>query len=679
MRLSELKGVGEKTEQAFARLGVYSVADLLEFYPRDFEVYASPVTAAGIGYKTFAAVRGAFLQAPTTRRARKLQITTAVLKDETGGNLRVTWFNAPFMSTSVAVGKTYIARGRISRKMGLIQMDQPKLYSPAEYELKMNSLQPIYPQTKGLTSLQIQKSAKQAFENAPEEIGAGIIPGAIEAKRSLCSRGEMIRGMHFPMNREELEKASNRASYEEIFEFLMTMKMNEPGIKPDSEFIIPRDPKTEAFLAGLPFELTNAQKKVIDEISADMNSGKVANRLIQGDVGSGKTIVALSACMDVGFAGFQSAFMAPTEVLANQHFETITKLFKEHGVDLHAGLLTGSMTALEKKVVYDALEDGRIDILIGTHALFQEKVNFRNLALIITDEQHRFGIRQREALAGKGNAPHMIVMSATPIPRTLALIVYGNMDVSVIDEVPSRRLPIKNAVIDDSYKENAYRLIEREVRAGHQAYIICPLVEYSEGMDAQNVQDYSEMLRETLSSDISIGTLHGQMKPAQKNEIMEKFADGRIQVLVSTTVVEVGVDVPNATVMMIEDANRFGLAALHQLRGRVGRGDSQSYCMFVCQGGSERAKERLEFLKSSNNGFEIAGKDLELRGPGEFLGVRQSGDLSFRNFDLYRDADIAMWAREDVDDIIAGRVVVTAEEKQRLSAMAEETVSTILL
>ena len=337
------------------------------------------------------------------------------------------------------------------------------------------------------------------------------------------------------------------------------------------------------------------------------------------------------------------------------------------------------MTALEKKVVYDALEDGRIDIVVGTHALFQEKVNYKNLGLIITDEQHRFGIKQRESLAEKGNSPHMIVMSATPIPRTLALIIYGNMDVSAIDEVPSRRLPIKNAVIDDSYKGNAYRLIEREVRAGHQAYIICPLVGYSEGYEAQNGEDYTEMLRDVLSEDISIGMLHGQMKSAQKNEIMAGFADGRIQVLVSTTVVEVGVDVPNATVMMIEDANRFGLAALHQLRGRVGRGDSQSYCIFVCNNASATAKDRLEILKTSNNGFEIAERDLELRGPGEFLGIRQSGELSFRNFDLYRDAQMAVNAREDVSGILDGKIEITDEERRILFEKTDHKAGAILL
>ncbi len=670
MRLSELKGIGAKTEELFRKLGVESVEDLLEFYPRDFEVYAEPVSIAEIGYRTFASVRGSFLQPPYQRRSGKLKITTAVLKDAVGKSLRVTWFNAPYMMNNIEAGKEYILRGRINRKRGILTLDQPRVFEPDEYRQKMDLMQPVYPLTKGLSNNLIIKAVTQAIRTSAFEecVRREYVPADVRNRYHLLDKQDAVRYMHFPETREDFEAARKRAAFEEIFLFVLTMKRSGDHIKSDSTFHIAPDARTESFLSGLPFELTDAQKKVITEINADMSSGLVMNRLIQGDVGSGKTIVALSACMNAGFAGVQSAFMAPTEVLAAQHFETFTRLFKEHGIDLHVGLLTGSMTALEKKVVYDALEDGRLDIVVGTHALFQEKVRYRNLGLIITDEQHRFGIRQRQALSEKGELPHMIVMSATPIPRTLALIIYGDMDVSVIDTVPALRKPIKNAVIDDSYKENAYRLIEREVRKGRQAYIICPLVEFSEGVDAQNVEDYTEMLRDVMPEDITIGMLHGQMKNAKKNEIMESFASGRIQVLVSTTVVEVGVDVPNATVMMIEDANRFGLAALHQLRGRVGRGADQSYCMFVCNNGSKEAMQRLEILKESNNGFEIAAKDLELRGPGELLGIRQSGELSFNSFDLYKDADLASLAAEAAGDIIEGRIHLNDQEKELLDS-----------
>jgi len=665
MRLTELKGIGEKTEEAFSGLGIKSVEDLLEFYPRDFEVFSEPVTVAEIGYRTFATVKGVFMQPPFQRRSGKLKITNAVLKDPVGKSLRVTWFNAPYMMNNIQIGEEYILRGRISRKRGSLQMDQPKVFRPDEYRDRMTRMQPVYPLTKGVTNTQITKAVKQAMQTSAFEVCASNdpVPASVRDMFSVMDKGQALRQMHFPENREEYIAARKRAAFEEIFLFILAMKRRSAGKDESGGHIIREDNRTKEFLKALPFSLTDAQSRVISEIASDMSSGKVMNRLIQGDVGSGKTIVALAACMNAGFAGFQAAFMAPTEVLAAQHFETVTRLFRTYRIPLRTGLLTGSMTALEKQVVYDALEDGRLDIVIGTHALFQDKVTYRNLGLVITDEQHRFGILQRKALRNKGLSPHMIVMSATPIPRTLALIIYGDMDVSVIDMVPALRKPIRNAVIDDSLKDNAYRLIEREVRKGHQAYIICPLVEYSEGVEAANVCDYTDMLRDVLSEDITVGMLHGQMKNAQKNEIMERFASGRIDVLVSTTVVEVGVDVPNATVMMIEDANRFGLAALHQLRGRVGRGADQSYCIFACSSASKEAMSRLEILKSSNDGFEIASKDLELRGPGELMGIRQSGELSFHVFDLYKDADIAKDALSAAQKVLERSIPVTPSEQ----------------
>ena len=497
----------------------------------------------------------------------------------------------------------------------------------------------------------------------------------------LCKRSIAVRDLHFPSDRESFIRAQKRMSFEEIFLFIYLMKRNGTKHLSETELMISRNPLTDAFLDSLPYELTQAQKKVLREIEADMSGGYCMNRLIQGDVGSGKTIVALAALMNAAFAGYQGAFMAPTEVLAEQHYETVSRLFRDSKIPLHVSLLTGSMTALEKKAVYNALEDGKIDILIGNHALIQEKVRFKNLALAITDEQHRFGIRQREALAekGGGSMPHMIVMSATPIPRTLALILYGDMDVSVIDQVPANRLPIKNAVVDESSHENAYRFITNQVKAGHQAYIICPLVEYSEGIEAANVEDYTEMLRDILDPSIRIGKLTGPMSAAKKNEIMGKFSRGEIDVLVSTTVIEVGVDVPNATVMMVEDANRFGLAALHQLRGRVGRGKDQSYCIFVSGSRSEEAVNRLQILNQSNNGFEIAAKDLELRGPGELMGIRQSGALAFTSFDIYRDGELASLAAEAADNILKGTVPLTDRERSALEEKCTDPKNTILL
>ena len=681
MDLTSLKGIGEKTSALFAKIGVNSAEELLGFFPRDYEVYQAPVSVAGIGHSTFAAVSGAFTGSLFTRRGGKLKITTGSFRDEFGGQIRVCWFNAPFVRDAVDTSKRYVLRGRISRKYGQLQIDQPKIFELDAYLEMIGNIVPIYPVTKGLNSNLIAKAVRQAMDctECMSSVCADPIPHEIREKYDLCTREYAIRNIHFPGSDDAFRQAASRLSFEEIFLFIMTMKLNEDRLKKDSGFIIRRDERTAEFVSSLPFELTRAQYNVLEEIRGDMASGKVMNRLVQGDVGSGKTIVALISMMDAAFAGYQCALMAPTEVLARQHFETISSLFRNAGVSLHVSLLTGSMTPLEKKAVCDALEDGRVDIAVGTHALFQEKVSYKNLALVITDEQHRFGIKQRETLAGKGSMPHMMVMSATPIPRTLALIIYGNMDVSVIDERPADRLPIKNAVIDESYLPNAIRLIEREVKAGHQAYVICPLIDYSDGIDAQNVEDYTEQLREALDPHISIAKLHGQMKPDKKNEIMEQFACGKVQVLVSTTVIEVGVDAPNATVMMIEDADRFGLAQLHQLRGRVGRGKDQSYCIFVCNKRSEQAKERLEILKTSNDGFEIASKDLDMRGPGEFTGVRQSGAVSFKFFDLGRDTKIASRALEACECIMSGSVLISEEEERELFLKTSLLKSGILL
>ena len=683
MRLTELKGIGEKTEQLMEKAGIHDVMDLLFLFPRDYEIFSAPCCVGEIGCRSFAAVRGVFIQDVNERRAKKLLISQSIFKDETGATIRAVWFNAPFIKNTVKAGVPCVLRGRISRKYMIPQIDQPRVYTLAEYDRLEGTMSPVYPLSKGLTNALLTRAVKQALQT--EELyridEEEFLPASVRMQYGLCKRSIAVRDLHFPSDRESFIRAQKRMSFEEIFLFIYLMKRNGTKHLSETELMISRNPQTDAFLDSLPYELTQAQKKVLREIEADMSGGYCMNRLIQGDVGSGKTIVALAALMNAAFAGYQGAFMAPTEVLAEQHYETVSRLFRDSKIPLHVSLLTGSMTALEKKAVYNALEDGKIDILIGTHALIQEKVRFKNLALAITDEQHRFGIRQREALAekGGGSMPHMIVMSATPIPRTLALILYGDMDVSVIDQVPANRLPIKNAVVDDSYHENAYRFITNQVKAGHQAYIICPLVEYSEGIEAANVEDYTEMLRDILDPSIRIGKLTGPMSAAKKNEIMGKFSRGEIDVLVSTTVIEVGVDVPNATVMMVEDANRFGLAALHQLRGRVGRGKDQSYCIFVSGSRSEEAVNRLQILNQSNNGFEIAAKDLELRGPGELMGIRQSGALAFTSFDIYRDGELASLAAEAADNILKGTVPLTDRERSALEEKCTDPKNTILL
>ncbi len=410
---------------------------------------------------------------------------------------------------------------------------------------------------------------------------------------------------------------------------------------------------TEQIMENLPNKLTRAQLNAWHEIERDLCSHTLMSRLVQGDVGSGKTILAFLAMVLTVENGYQAALMVPTEVLANQHFEAFTKLMEEQGItSCHPVLLTGSTTLKEKRRIYGEIASGEANVIIGTHALIQEKVVYENLGLVITDEQHRFGVKQREALTTRGNAPHVLVMSATPIPRTLAIIVYGDLDISIIDELPAMRLPIKNCVVGTSYRPKAYSFIEKQIRQGRQAYIICPMVEESEGADGENVTDYTQRIREIFPSDITIGMLHGKMKPKEKNQIMEQFASGEIQVLVSTTVVEVGVNVPNATVMMVENAERFGLAQLHQLRGRVGRGEYQSYCIFMQGNEQEETSKRLEILNKSNDGFFIAGEDLKLRGPGDLFGIRQSGQLEFRIGDIYQDADVLKAASDAAGGIL---------------------------
>ena len=433
----------------------------------------------------------------------------------------------------------------------------------------------------------------------------------------------------------------------------------------ESHFRMTPSDEVISLVKNLPYALTGAQNKVLTEVFRDMTGGKVMNRLIQGDVGSGKTIIAVLALLEAAYNGYQGALMVPTEVLARQHYESMLSLFEENGIDKQVVLVTGSMTAKEKRTAYGKIASHEADIIVGTHALIQEKVVYDKLALVITDEQHRFGVSQREMLGRKGDEPHVLVMSATPIPRTLAIIIYGDLDISIIDELPANRLPIKNCVVDTSYRNTAYSFIKGEVAAGRQAYVICPMVEASEMIEAENVLDYAKKLQSALPG-IPVEYLHGKMKAKEKNAVMERFAAGEIKILVSTTVVDVGVNVPNATVMMIENAERFGLAQLHQLRGRVGRGKHQSYCILVDGSGQDGTRERLTILSKSNDGFFIASEDLKLRGPGDIFGLRQSGDLEFKLADIFTDANILKTVSEEVNRLLDEDPELSSEEHAEL-------------
>lgn len=677
-KISSLKGIGEKTEALFKKAGVDTVGDLLRYYPRGYDVYDDPVSIGEAEEGKTVAVTGAIFGTVQVSKNRNMQVTTLCLKDITG-TLKVIWFRMPFLKNTLARGGVITLRGRIVRKRDGLVMEHPEIFYPSgKYEEKRNTLQPIYPLTAGLTNNAVKKAMLQAMEYLDRS--QDFLPEGIRKKYDLTEYEDSVKGIHFPKDKEEFFHARERLVFEEFLVFILSLRfLKTREDKAENGFAFQEQKKIDGFLESLPYELTAAQKKVWMEIKRDLSGPHVMSRLVQGDVGSGKTIVALLGLMYAGLNGYQGAMMAPTEVLAKQHYENISAMFEQHKIPLKAVLLTGSMTAKEKRAVYEQIALGTADIIVGTHVLIQDKVEYKNLALVVTDEQHRFGVKQREALAGKGRMPHILVMSATPIPRTLAIILYGDLDISVIDELPKNRLPIKNCVVDTGYRSTAYHFMQKQVEAGRQCYVICPMVEDSEHLEAENVIDYTEHLKDSLGRGIQIAYLHGKMKQAQKDEIMEAFGRNEIQILVSTTVIEVGIDVPNATVMMIENAERFGLAQLHQLRGRVGRGKHQSYCIFMSASKAKETKERLEILNKSNDGFFIASEDLRLRGPGDLFGIRQSGLLDFRLGDVFQDAKILKTANDAAAGLLQEDPELKQEEHLRLKEHINRYMSKVML
>ena len=650
--LTKLKGIGEKTAGAFSRLGIFSAEDLVRYYPRDYETFGAPVKLYEAVPGMVCAVEGILQKDASLNRFNGLTVVNAYLSDMTG-RLQLSWFNLPYIKQSLKSGAHYVFRGRITEKNGRVIMNQPRLYRPEDYREKYEGrLMPVYPLTKGVTNGLVTKAVTQALGAFSEQ--PDFLPPDILSDQELLTEREALIRIHFPRSREELLRARERLCFDEFLLFMLAGKrLRETIGKTPSEFRCRPDYRIVQFIAGLPFELTKAQQKAYREIIADMNSGRVMQRLLEGDVGSGKTIVAVLAMLHAAMNGLQAAIMAPTEVLAGQHFEKLTALMEQAGLPFETVLLTGSLSAAERREALGKIQSGEAKLIVGTHALFQEGVEYSALGLIVTDEQHRFGVSQREALRKKGPMPHVLMMSATPIPRTLALMLYGDLDLSIIDALPGGRKRIRSCVVGPGYRPTAYKFILDEIGRGRQAYVICAAIEAGDREDGQedeglrNVTDYSaELKRLFRDRGVRIGVLHGRMKNEEKESAMADFRDHRTDILVSTTVVEVGVDVPNATVILIEDAQQFGLAQLHQLRGRVGRGEEQSYCILLNTSDSDRARERLEIVNSSTDGFEIASKDLEMRGPGDIFGVRQSGELAFELADVYNDGGAMKKAKE---------------------------------
>lgn len=660
----QVKGIGDKTRALYAKLNIETVGDLLYTFPRDYETYEQPAKVSELKSGSVFAVYACVVGIPSEKKIRKLTILNVHVSDGTG-MLQLTFFNMPFLKKTLKQGAYYIFRGTVSTRGAAFIMEQPKIFRYDEYLDQCNKLLPRYSLTKGLTNQAFQKVIRTVLSQYTFE--AEYLPETILNEYRLATEKEALESIHYPGSTDAIIQARTRLVFDEFFSFLYQMKLNKASnCEMENAYQMFETADTVRFLEQLPYELTKAQKKVWQEIREDLGSHHCMNRLIQGDVGSGKTILAVLALLMTAANGYQGAMMAPTEVLAVQHYEAIKEYIASYHINLSPVLLVGSMTAREKRDAYTKIQSGEANIIIGTHAIIQEKVTYNSLALVITDEQHRFGVNQREALAQKGKNPHILVMSATPIPRTLAIILYGDLQISVIDELPTGRLPIKNCVVNTSYRSKAYEFISKQVADGRQVYVICPQVEEGELDDLENVIDYTEKLRQHLPASIQISYLHGKMKASDKNRIMNDFSAHCIDILVSTTVIEVGINVPNATVMMVENAERFGLAQLHQLRGRVGRGVHQSYCIFVSSKEGEDTMKRLEILNQSNDGFFIASQDLKLRGPGDLFGIRQSGAFAFRLGDIYTDAQVLKNASDAVEKLLNAEAESVQEMHQKI-------------
>lgn len=664
-----LKGIGEKRAELFRKKGIKTVEDLLYYFPRSHEDRSQMKEIADcVEGETVCVSVTVFSPVKDARVRRNLLVSTMIVSDSTGA-LNVVWYNNRYVKGQFMTGDEYILYGKITKSRGKKEMINP-VFEKKGTSRFTGKIVPLYPLTEGLT----QKIVQSAMEFAIKEAGSleEYIPDEIRKQYHIAEINYAMKNIHFPEDFDSYNIARERFVFEEllILQLALSSRKDENTIKDSVKFddiLCVRD-----FVKTLPFPLTGAQKRTLNEILSDCKSGKMMNRLVQGDVGSGKTAVAAAAIYTAVKNGHQAAMMAPTEILALQHAQTLTEFFA--GMNINVVMLTGSMKAKEKRLAYDMISTGAADVVVGTHAIIQDTVGFSDLALVVADEQHRFGVEQRAKLAAKGNNPHMLIMSATPIPRTLALILYGDLDISVIDELPPGRKSVKTYAVGESMRKRVFAFLEKNVSNGMQAYVVCPLVAETEKSDLQNAEMLAEKLQSIFTS-FNIGLMHGKMKPKLKEAVMDEFVRGAIQILVSTTVIEVGVNVPNANIMIVENAERFGLSQLHQLRGRVGRGGEQAYCILIAHGNNEVTKKRMETMCISNDGFYISEQDLQIRGPGDFFGTRQHGLPEMKIANMFEDRDILAVSQMAAKEIMEEDPKMESDKYKKLRKRADRIIN----